>query len=892
MTGASRHEPNTAQNARTGCRDVTREEWRRIKTVAAGALEQPEEARGAYLSSSCGEDDALRVAVESLLESTAKATPLFESPAVLIGGARALAEAFERFDRIETSRVGERIGSYRLVRDLGGGGMGSTYLAHRDDEAYERAVAIKILKRGMDTDAILRRFRHERQILADLDHPNVARLLDGGTTGDGLPYFVMEYVDGVRLDRYCRERDLTIAQRVALCRQVCDAVDHAHTRRVIHRDLKPANILVTSQGVPKLLDFGISKVLTPDPDGANTEPTAFARAMTPQYASPEQVRGEPVTESSDVYSLGVVLYELLTGERPYRLDGHTVQETEQIICVQEPRRPSAVRRELAGDLDTILLMALRKEPSRRYASVRECSEDLQRHLDGRPVRARGDEVAYRAGRFLKRHRVRAFEAVLLALVIAVATAAVWTRRGEPAASATFQSVAVLPFTVPQGSGDAEYLSDGLSEGLIAALARIPRLNVLSTTTVRGLKGKTHDPQAAGKALNAHAIVLGSVSQTGDAIALSLELVDTRDGRRVWRNEYTDTLQNLAGLRDRIVHDVAQRLGVVDPERTRAAAHQSSDSEAYQLYLKGRYVWNKRTEDGFTRGLDYFRQALARDPKYALAYTGIADCYNLLGVWGAMSPHEAMPRVKEAALNAITLDNTLAEAHTSLAFVHWVYDWDWAGAEREFQAALQLDPAYATAHDWYAYYLASLGRFDEALSHITRAQTIEPVSLSISTDVGEIYYWSGQYERAIEQLRGVLQVEPDFPMARNILGLTYLKTGDVTRAVSELEVARKLSSGPRTMSTLAYGYGLAGSTGQARMVLDELIELSKTRYTSAFALALAYAGAGDRTEALSHLEAAFDERSDTMAVLRVYPVVDALRNEPRFKELLRKVGSGL
>jgi len=385
-----------------------------------------------------------------------------------------------------------------------------------------------------------------------------------------------------------------------------------------------------------------------------------------------------------------------------------------------------------------------------------------------------------------------------------------------------------------------------------------------------------------------AVVLGSLTQSGDRVGLAIDVVDGRDGHRVWHEQYDERLVALAGLRDRITLDVSAHLRA-DAAQRPIATRQSGDSEAYQLYLRGRYVWNKRTEDGFMRGLDYFRQALARDPRYALAYTGVADCYNLLGVWGAMAPHEAMPKVKEAALNAIAIDNTLAEAHTSLAFVHWVYDWDWAAAGREFETALQLDPAYATAHDWYAYYLASLGRFDDALAQIKQAQAIEPVSLSISTDVGEIYYWAGQYDRAVDQLKGVLQIEPEFPMARNILGLTYLKTGDLRRAVEELEAARRLSPGPRTISTLAFGYGAAGARAKARGALDELMTLSKQRYTSAFAMAVAYAGIGDREQALSHLEAAFDERSDTMAVLRVYPVLDSLREEPRFKALLRKVG---
>jgi eukaryotic-like serine/threonine-protein kinase len=865
---------------------VTREEWRRIKAVAAGALEQPEDGRTAYLAAICGDDRTLHAQVESLLSSAAMASELFETPSVLIAGARAVVETLARF---ETSRVGERIGAYRIVRELGGGGMGAAYLAVRADAAYEKTVAIKVIKRGMDTDAVLRRFRKERQILAGLDHPNIARLVDGGTTADGLPYFVMEYAEGVPIDRYCNDRQLSIPDRIVLFRNVCDAVRHAHAHRVIHRDLKPGNILVTAEGVPKLLDFGISKMLAADPAEA-TESTAFSRAMTPQYASPEQMRGAPVTEASDVYSLGLLLYELLSGKRPFSLDGLTLQQIDQVVCGQEPIPPSTHRRELAGDLDNIVLMALRKEPTRRYATVDDLSADLLRHLEGRPVRARSDEVGYRAGRFLKRHRARAIEGVVVLLVLVIAAGAWWSSRRAPPAAAAAESLAVMPFAISAQSPDADYLSDGLAEGLIDGLSRLPRVKVLSRGTTFTYKGRAVDPRRIGSDFNVQHVVLGSLVEAGSGINLDIEIVDARDGHRVWNSRYTDTLAALSGLRDRLVRDVASGLSLDLADAPLARRH-SSDSEAYQLYLRGRYVWNKRTEDGFTRGLEYFRQALAKDPRYALAYTGIADCYNLLGIWGAMAPHDAMPKVKQAALAAIAIDNTLAEAHTSLAFVHWVYDWDWAAAGREFETALRLDPSYATAHDWYAYYLASIGRFDDAVAHLKEAQAIEPVSLSISTDLGEIYYWSRQYDRAVEQLRSVLQIEPEFPMARNILGLTYLKTGDLAHAVEELEAARRLSPGPRTISTLAYGYGAAGARAKAKKTLDELHELSKERYTSAFALALAYAGAGEKDQALSQLEVAFSERSDTMAVLRVYPVVDDLRDQARFKDLLARVGNG-
>jgi TolB-like protein/Tfp pilus assembly protein PilF len=495
-------------------------------------------------------------------------------------------------------------------------------------------------------------------------------------------------------------------------------------------------------------------------------------------------------------------------------------------------------------------------------------------------------------KFVARHRVRAIEIALLAFVLVASAAVMWPpRTSDVPVDSAIDSLAIVPFANRGGNADGEYLSDGLTEGLIDSFSQVPRLKVAARSTVFPLKDRPLDPRAIGKDLNVRGVLLGSVSPIPAGLSLDVELVDAQDGHRIWSSKYETRLADLPAMRNRIVRDVAEqlRLPLAGDERNRLARLQTENGEAYQLYLKGRYVWNKRTEEGFRQGLDYFRQALEKDPSYALAHAGIADCYNLLGIWGALPPREAMPRVKDAALKAIAIDDSLAEAHTSLAFVYWVYDWDWTGAAAEFQRALDLNPNYATAHDWYAYYLASMGRFEEAIGHITRAQAIEPVSLSIGADVGELYYWWGRYDRAVAQLQGVLQVEPGFAMARNILGLTYLKMGRVDEAVKELEAAERLATGPRMLSTLGYAYGVSGSPARSRRILGELRRLSGDRYTSAFTSAVVYAGLGDTGAALDHLQQAFDERSDTMAILRVYPPLDGLRGDPRFQALLARVG---
>ncbi|HEV8397124.1 MAG TPA: protein kinase [Vicinamibacterales bacterium] len=863
---------------------MTPDEWRRIKTIVAGALNQPASTRDAYVGTCCEEDTALRTEVQSLLHAVARAEDLYEDSGLCIAGAVDALEELRSADR-----MGQLLGPYRIVRELGDGGMGTAYLAERADGAYEKQVAIKVVKRGMDTEAILRRFRQERQTLAELDHPNIARLLDGGSTADGLPYFVMEYVDGEPLDAYCAGRGLSVADRLRLFQHVCEAVAYAHVRRIVHRDLKPRNILVTRDGVPKLLDFGIAKALGPDTEGqSRDEPTLLARAMTPQYASPEQVRGELVTVASDIYSLGVILYELLARRPPYDVRGRTPSQIEDLICHAIPDPPGA-----AAALDRIVLMALHKEPSQRYSSVAALAADLERYLQGQPVQARLGAL-WGLRRVVARRRT-AIASVATAIAIAGATAGWWSSTRPPApVDLTIRSLAVLRFAREVESETVAVLADGLTDSLIESLSRVPALRVASLGAARPYSAGTIDPGKIGKALNVQAVLAGRVALAGGGFTLDLQLLDTADHHRLWGGQYRSPAAELPALRGLITRSLADVLapGLSGAERQRLDDRHTANSDAYELYLKGRYLSNRRTEESLAQAVEYFRQAIAKDPQYALAYAGLADCYNLLTIWGATAPSDGMPKVKEAAFKAITIDPALAEGHTTLAFARWVYDWDWNGAAAEFERALELDPDYATARDWHAYFLASRRRFDDAIAEIRRAQALEPLSASIGTDAGEIYYWAGRYDQAVEQLRSVLQVEPGFAMAHHILGLTYLKTGRASEAVAELENAEHLATGPRMLSALGYAYGVSGQRARAKGVLDRVRGLGTARYTSAFAMALLHAGLGNRASALDELELAFAERSDTMAILGAYPPLDGLRGEPRFQSLLARVGTPL
>lgn len=880
---------------------MTPAEWQQVKEILDGALERTEPDRTAYLELRCDGNLELRRRIDELIAADDEVgshldLPILATPS-LVGAFRTLA-------------AGDRIGVYEILEEIGHGGMGIVYLARRADEEFEKRVAIKVARLGMAGDTLLRRFRSERQIIASLDHPNIARLLDGGTTPDGEPYLVMEYVEGWPLLEWCEEKKLSTRQRLEIFLDVCSAVDYAHQNRIVHRDIKPANILVMAQGVPKLLDFGIAKLIAPELLGATPEETVtLLRLFTPDYASPEQVRGEPVTPASDVYASGVVLYELLTGQRPYRVSASSAAEMIRIVCDTEAVRPSSVAprdlaKDLTGDLDTIVLKALRKEPERRYASAGALGEDIRRFLSGQPIEARPDTFGYRTSKFVRRHREGVVASVVAAISLVAGALALWfslsvRREGrlETARSsasqgsvATSTTLAVLPFKPLQTASQDAVLELGMADTLITRLSRVPGISVRPTSAVSPYAGQPTDAVRAGRALRADAVVEGSLQRSNDRLRVSVRLVSVANGRVIW-GELFDTVEtDVFAVEDAIARRVAEALTPqLSPlARARLAKRDTDDLAAYHAYLKGRYFWNRRTESDFHKAIASFAQAIKADSDYALAYAGLADCYSLLGIWGAEPPRKTLDQARVAALRAVALADAPGEAHASAALVKWVYDWDWDGAEEAFQRAVALNPSYATGHQWYAYYLASRERFDEAIAQIRRAQALDPLSVSIATDVGEILCWAGRYEQAIAQLREALEIEPNFPLAHNVLGMTYLKKGRVTDGVSELERALRLDDGPRMLSTLGYGYGIANRRDDVRAVEEKLRALSRKRYVSPFAFALVHAGVGEDDRAFDWLERAYSERSDTMAVLRVYPLIQGLRRDRRFADLIGRV----
>ena len=864
-----------------------------MEEVFEAALERRPGDRSVYLDSACEGDESLRNQVDTLLLALERSSSNFPTtPAV----GMALSDTF--VEDVTPSVIGKRLGAYRIQRELGRGGMGSVYLAVRADDEFKKQVAIKLIKRGMDTDFIVRRFRNERQILANLDHPHIARLLDGGTTDDGLPYFVMEYVEGQPIFVYCDERKLTIVDRLKLFREVCEAVQYAHENLIIHRDLKPSNILVTGAGTPKLLDFGIAKLLNPDLSSHALDPTTAAlRLMTPEYASPEQVRGESITPVSDVYSLGVLLYELLTDHRPYRIKSHLPQELARVVCEVEPDLPSVavnlievinvegrepieitpqtvsetrsttpeqLRRELSGSLDNIVLKAMRKEIGKRYSSVAELSEDIGRYLEGHPVSA---PSYFPSGAFSEMDTV------------------------EPSTGS--RSLAVLPFHVLRVEEKAdEFLGMGLADAIITKLSNLHRIIVRPTSAVVKYFDGTHNILAAGHELNVGYVLDGRIQRAGDRLRLTVQLVSMRDGSPLWAAKFDENYTDLFAVEDSISEQVANALvpRLTGEEREVLLRRETENTDAYRAFLKGRYFWNRFTPEDFSRALECFREAIRLDPHYAQAHVGIADYYNWAAIFGLGTPNENFPPAKAAAIRALELDDSLAEAHAALAFTNLCYDWNWEGAEQRFKRALELNPNYGPAHQWYSNLLAAQGRFEEAIAQIKRAQDINPLSLMDRSIGGWTYYHARQYQLAERELRTIAETERDFSNSYLMLGFVYERLGRYEEAIESLKAAMELLSGTIVpLAVQGYVFARSGKREEALKILAQLKELSEERYVSPYFPALVYTGLGDHEAALASLEEAFEQRDEWLIWLGTEPKFDDLRSDPRFKELVRRVG---
>jgi len=628
--------------------------------------------------------------------------------------------------------------------------------------------------------------------------------------------------------------------------------------------------------------------------------------MTPEYASPEQWRGGPVTAASDIYSLGVILYRLLTGRGPYRVASDLPHELGRAICDEDPEPPSAAvvpqtRRWLAGDLDAIVLKALRKEPERRYGSAEELSEDIRRHLEGLPVTARKDGLAYRAGRLVRRNRAVAVTALTMAISAALISVFVyhWARitgTGAPITpAAAITSLAVLPLANLSRDPEQEYFADGMTEALITDLSRIGSLRVVSRTSVMRYKGTEKPLPEIARELNVDGVVEGSVLRSGDRVRITAQLIRASDDRHLWAESYDRELRDILALQGAVAQAIAREIkGRLSAQaEARLTSRPAVNPKAYLAYIRGRYFWNRRTEESLKTAVAHFEEALKEDPAYAPAYSGLADCYVYLGYgFGRVPPREAMPKAKAEALKALELDETLAEAHTSLGMVSFLYDWDWPTAERESRRAIQLNPNYATAHHVYSVFLATMRRSGESVAEARHALETDPLSLPVNNIVASMLGIAGRYDEAIDQYRKTLELDPGSAMAQAGLGATYERKGMEKQAIEQFLKAKALSgTSPGRVQELRRLYELRGMRGFRRKELELATAEWNGWHMAATGIAALHAYLGQRDQAMKWLEKAYTARSGSLIWINMDDGDGwkNLRSDPRFQDLLHRIG---
>ena len=751
-----------------------------------------------------------------------------------------------------------QLGRYEVRRFIGSGGMGEVYLAW--DTQLDRNVALKILPAKLGSNPYrMQRFVREAKAASALSHPNIAHVYEIGKSGD-ISFIAFEYVEGENLETRIRRGPLDFYEIVSVGIQIADALDEAHAKGITHRDIKPSNLIISTRGQAKILDFGLARIISQASEATSLDYVVTEIITNPgsvigtvQYMSPEQALGRDLDQRTDIFSIGVVFYEMATGRLPFV--GANNHEIVDRILHSEPERITDSNRHIPPELERVITKCLEKDPDRRYQRARDLELELKN------VRDAATKSSFKP-----------------------------TQRKQTSAH-KISSLAVLPLVTTESAEHMDYLADGITETIINSLSGLSGLRVVARATAFRYKGSEVEPTQMKERLGVGAILTGRIRQVASRFVVTTELVDTDDGAQLWGAHYPSTLSDIFEVQEQIAKEVVDNLKVElsGDDRRRLQKRQSENAVAYELYLKGRYFWNKRTTDNVTKAIDYIRQAIDADPSYALAYAGLADCYNLLGSYGAMPPTKAVPRAKAAAKKALEIDPDLAEAHASLGYAALTYDWDWSTAEQEFKRAIQLNPNYGTSYQWYSSLFRALGQFDNAIAQAEKTVEIDPLSLIANTNLALQLYYARRYDESIEQFKQSRELDDTFPAAFTV-GLPYEQKAMYDEAIAAFQTAAVLSGNePGAVGCLGHAYAIAGRTREAVEVLNTLEQLSRERYISSYDRAVICCGLGDIDQAFAYLTMAYEEKNQDLTVAHVDPRLDRLRSDARFTELLAKIG---
>lgn len=773
-------------------------------------------------------------------------------------------------------------GRYRIIEKLGKGGMGKVYRVL--DSKLNEEIALKLIKSDISSDKkTIERFKNELKLARKIRQKNVGSMYEL-LEEKGVHYITMEYIPGQDLKGLIRQTgELTIGKALSITKQICEGLSEAHRLGVVHRDLKPNNIMIDRGGNARIMDFGIARAVR-----VKSITGSGVMIGTPEYMSPEQVEGKEVDQRADIYSLGIILYEMLTAKIPF--EGETpftvgVKQKSEI-----PQNPKHFNTQIPDELSSVIMRCLEKDKSKRFQNAEELRSELtliEKTIltEEKPVPTKKRSETTKISR--KQFPLLGIAGFVLVILIAVVMLSVMKGRGKG-----IDTIAVLPFGYSGDDQNMEYLSDGMTERIINNLSQLKGLKkVIAFSSVMSFKGKEINPADVGRELDVDAVLISRMLQLQDELTIRVELVGIQDNSRIWGDQYTLSVSEIFDVQEKISNAITQnlRLNLAGEEKKRLTKRYTVIPEAYEAYLKGRFYWNKRTEDGMIKSLDYFNEAINVDPTYALAFAGLADSYATLARYSYLAPDDAMPIGKSAAKKALEIDPDLSEVHTSLAFIERYYDFNWLESEREYRKSIELNPNYATAHHWYALLLSLKEEHEKAIEEINRAQELDPLSIIINTNVGWVYYFARQYEKAIEQFNKTLDMDPNFAVTHLRLGRAHLQIGSFEKGIEEIQKAVSLSpESTEILAALGHAYAVSGKDDEARYIIEELNTLEQNKYVSSYDKALIYIELGDRDQAFEYLDKAFQEKASYVTYIKIDPKVDSLRSEPRFDEILRKM----